>query len=238
MKHFAILLLGTFILPSTGVYAVEPPRGELVELHSCEVYAGGCVVNSEATLRGRYMVQAWNFTGGSHDGVEFKGLQAALLQASGVNLAFETSQPTACVLYVPESASDDQIHALQRWTQTQQPQIAGCQKEIRRVTMSYSRSDLKISLRAGDFLSLETAALQPCGEVSCGEQLWYTPRAPNSLFTVVFNETCHVRESALSLEWSQHGRRSVFLAQFGAESSAEGRFTDSRPFCQDAVCRH
>ena len=38
------LVLGAGLL-ANHLVAAEVPRGNLIELHSCELYAGGCVVN-------------------------------------------------------------------------------------------------------------------------------------------------------------------------------------------------
>ena len=68
MKKMAILSMILTTLGLYSTYANEQPRGSLMEVHSCELYAGGCVVSSEATLGGRYMLRAWNLSGGSFAG--------------------------------------------------------------------------------------------------------------------------------------------------------------------------
>ncbi|HTL17087.1 MAG TPA: hypothetical protein VL793_07615, partial [Patescibacteria group bacterium] len=82
---FAVAALSCFICRQT--LAETQPSGSVLELHSCELYAGGCIVSSEATLGGRYMVRAWNFNGGSFQGAELAGMSLAVLQSSGDNLA-------------------------------------------------------------------------------------------------------------------------------------------------------
>ena len=67
MKKIAFLSAILGCLSLHPVFADDQPRGSLMEVHSCELYAGGCVVSSEATLGGRYMLRAWNFTGGTHN---------------------------------------------------------------------------------------------------------------------------------------------------------------------------
>src|SRR5256885_4969417 len=105
-----ILTLSSFCL--TQAFASDEPRGSVLELHSCELYAGGCVVSSEATLGGRYMLRAWNFNGGTFAGTDFAGLNVAVLQSSTENLAEQRTTPNQAIVYLPENATAAQRDAL------------------------------------------------------------------------------------------------------------------------------
>src|SRR5690348_2593164 len=87
MKRVTFLLAGLTGIELNSLFAADAPRGSLMELHSCEVYAGPCVVNSETPQEGRCMVRAWDFTGGNFNGIDFNGLKIAVLQLSPDNLA-------------------------------------------------------------------------------------------------------------------------------------------------------
>src|SRR5215471_5968028 len=65
MKSLAFLLTALACFFCRQTLAASQPRGSMLELHSCELYAGGCVVSSEATQGGRYMLRAWHFSDGS-----------------------------------------------------------------------------------------------------------------------------------------------------------------------------
>src|SRR6185437_9850801 len=65
MKKLTLLFAGLIGLGLNAAFAADAPHGSLLELHSCEVYAGPCVVSSESPQEGRYMARAWDFTGGS-----------------------------------------------------------------------------------------------------------------------------------------------------------------------------
>src|ERR1043166_9854591 len=49
MKKLMFAFVGMVFVSARTLAAADQPRGNLVELHSCELYAGGCVVSSEAT---------------------------------------------------------------------------------------------------------------------------------------------------------------------------------------------
>src|SRR5213594_2404502 len=102
MKKLMLLsiTLSSGLALSNG-WAADAPRGSLLELHSCELFAGGCVVSSQATLDGRYMLRAWDFTGGSFAGVDLTGLQLTLLQSSSQDLAAEDSSSDQTIVYLP-----------------------------------------------------------------------------------------------------------------------------------------
>ena len=74
----SVLLLTTLVGYGSRLLAADVPRGTVLELHSCELYAGGCVISSQATLEGRYLLTAWKFTGGRFRGIDLAGLQAAV----------------------------------------------------------------------------------------------------------------------------------------------------------------
>src|SRR3954452_8015496 len=91
---------------ATGAFAADhQPSGKLIELHSCEVYAGGCTVSSEAQQDGRYLLQVWDLTSGSWEGVKLGGLKVAVLESSSENLADAGTRAESTVVYLPKGAS-------------------------------------------------------------------------------------------------------------------------------------
>src|SRR5688572_10250213 len=75
MKHVFIgttiwaLAVGTMAAGSSGTIS-----GEYVEARTAEVFAGGCIMNSEAETMGRQAVLAWKIDRGSYQGVSLDGL--------------------------------------------------------------------------------------------------------------------------------------------------------------------
>ncbi len=213
MRTLPLLFAAAALVIQPAAFASDQPRGQLLELHSCELYAGGCVVSSESPLLGRQMLRAWNFTDGAYAGADLAGLQVALLQSSGDNLAAPRSNPGQGVVYLPVTASAQQHAALLAWVKAQQPGL----KLVRTRTVDFHFTSDKsgCNFSAGKYLAVKTASLESCENGNCGESLWYTPRSANSIFTVAVNRGSQVTEPALELHWSDHGERSVFLAKFG-----------------------
>ena len=68
----------------------------------------------------------------------------------------------------------------------------------------------------------------------CGEDLWYEPSTPTSLFTVALNAGSQVSEPLLQLKWSDQGQRSVFVARFGETAAEKNLFVVSSAWCGSA----
>jgi hypothetical protein len=233
MKRIAFILLAVGTFTIGRALAVDQPRGSILELHSCELYAGGCVVSSEATLGGRYMLQAWNLTGGSIDGISIAGLQVAALHSASQNLAEQKSTSGDVVIYLPEKATKAQRAALVSWLKNTQADFKSARVQTRVVPMQFSRNESGYSFSAGKFLNVKTASLESCEKGSCGETLWYSPRAATSIFTVAVDNGSNVSEPLLKLRWEEAGKRSVFLGRFG-EDKAENLYVTTSDLCGPA----
>ncbi len=66
MKMLVASVAIAFFLTGTSLRAGENPHGDLLELHSCQLYIGGCIASSESPQDGKYLLRVWNFTGGYH----------------------------------------------------------------------------------------------------------------------------------------------------------------------------
>jgi hypothetical protein len=215
----------------SSVLAGDAPRGSLLELHSCEVYAGPCVVSSESPQEGRCMARAWEFNGGSFNSVNFQGLQVAVLQNSPDNLAEANSKSGDAVVYLPQDATPAQRSALLAWVKSSQSDFHPANLQTRVVPLQFSKSDKGYAFSAGNFLSVKTAALDVCAMGGCGESLAYQPRANTSLFTVVLNNGSQVSEPLLQLRWDASGARNIFLGRFGQSIPANGLYVSLNELC-------
>ena len=232
MKLLSLLSVGLSCLFGRFAVAEGQPRGTVLELHSCELYAGGCIVSSEATLGGRYMLRAWNFSGGSFNGMDLSGLSVAALQSSADNLAEPKANPGETIVYLPATADAAQRAAVISWLKTSQPDLAKAVRlQTREVPIQFAVTDTGYRFTAGDYLSVSTAPLESCQTGACGEALWYTPRAHTSVFTVAADRSSKVREPLLQLKWDDAGRRTVFLGKFGQETPTQDLFVSSPELC-------
>ncbi len=231
MKNLFPLFLSLGWLAAESALAGGPPRGNLIELHSCEVYAGGCIVSSEATLGGRQLLQVWDFTEGSFDGVDLRGLQAGVLEVSPENLAADGTRARHSVVYLPDTGTAAQRQALLHWLKSRDPQLAASTIQTRIVPLNLRTTARTVTFTAGRFASVQVASLGNCENRLCGEDLWYEPSTTTSVYTVALNAGSQVNEPLLDLKWSDHGRRSVFLACFGEAIPAQNVYVKSSDWC-------
>jgi hypothetical protein len=231
MKKMAFLAAVLGCLSLCPAFADDQPRGSLMEVHSCELYAGGCVVSSEATLGGRYMLRAWNFSGGNFAGTDLAGLQVALLESSPDNLAASKTTADRAIVYLPQSATVSQRKALLAWIKSSAPELKTAKLQTRIAPLRLEKSENGYVFSAGDSVSVNASTSAACGMGSCGEELWYTPRSTTTVFTVVGNRSSHVSEPTLKLKWDDAGKRSVFLAKFGESASAKEIYVTAADFC-------
>jgi hypothetical protein len=234
MKTVPLLVAGLTYCLTHGLCAAGQPHGNLIELHSCELYAGGCVVSSQATLGGRYMLRVWDFTGGTAAGTELAGLKLALLQTSSENLAAPDTSSGHAVVYLPNAATGMQRDALLAWVKSSVPDLKQDQLRTRIVPMEFTGNDSGYSFSAGDFVSVKTTPRERCETGACGEALWYTPRTPTSVFTVAVDRSSRITEPLLQLKWDDAGKRSIFLGKFGAPASSKNIFVSLAELCGPA----
>jgi hypothetical protein len=128
-----------------------------------------------------------------------------VLQTSADNLAAAGSRAGEAVVYLPESATQPQRDALLAWLKSSQPDFKPARTETRVVPLQFTKGADGYAFSAGDSISVKTAALDSCEMGSCGEELWYQPRATTSLFTVAVNRTSRVNEPLLKLSWTDAG---------------------------------
>ena len=231
MKKLILLCLGLLTAPLLDAAAATAPRGRLLELHSCRVYAGGCLVSSEATLGGRYLLRVWDFTAGSYAGVDFAGLKVALLQTASENLAENSAQPTDAVIYLPEAASANQRASLLAWLKSNQPDLNRQTLHTRAAPMQFTREGMTARFTAGEAIAVEIASLESCQMGGCGEQLWYRPRTASAFFTVGVNTRSQIHEPLLKLRWEDGGKPTIFLARFGEPTLAKNLYVSTADFC-------
>ena len=233
MKQLTLLLTGLLAFTLNIARADETPRGSLLELHSCELFAGGCTVSAEAPQWGRYMLRAWDFSGGNFNGTELKGLRIAVLQTSPDNLATTDSKSGEAVVYLPQAATPSQRDTLLAWLKSSQKDFRPAKIQTRVVPLEFTKSGEDYVFSAGDSISVKSAAVS-CETTACGEALWYQPRTPTSFFTVAVNNASRVAEPLLKLTWTDADKRSVFLARFGESTPAKAVYVTMGDLCGTA----
>jgi hypothetical protein len=212
----------TYVFFCSLLVALQPsfgaePSGEFVELHSCDLYTGGCTASSESTLLGRQLFRIWSISQGRWANQDLAGLKVALLELGSANLAENEAKVEKAVFFVPKGLGLAQKEALLFWMTSQG--ITASSTRVVEAEITYQRSGATVEAAVGDSIALSTTAIGTCSSGSCGQTVWYEPQAKHSSFEVVASRVSKIRDSGLNFVWIDHDRPNVFLASFGPDGS-------------------
>ncbi len=199
-----------------GAAVAAGPQGDYAELHSCEVYTGGCTASAWSSSAGRCTVRVWKIEAGEANGIDLAGLPVVVLEIGKENLAMRGVTAMAAVAYLPEEASSEQRQELEKWLKGEGVVVT----KARVVPISYARDGADITVRAGREISFATRAIGHCETGSCDESLWYEPRGKVGAYTVLMNDESVVDEPDLKISWKDHSSKSVFFGHFGVREAA------------------
>jgi hypothetical protein len=217
-----LFFLPAFVLAASPAWA-GPVVGRYVEARTAEVFAGGCIMSSEAETIGRQAVMAWRIDSGAYDGQTLDGLRVVAAVSGDRNLGIreiggESPSFVRAVLYVDERASEAQRRAL-----------AGLARELSRGLITEVVQVTPVAIRFDD--TAETVAVV-AGQSeltvkksvehgpACGAMKWFTPFSvvdSPSLGTTLAHE---FTGKALDARWSAPNRRSAFFGAFSFEAEA------------------
>ena len=194
------------------------PSGEFVELHSCDLYTGGCTASSESTLLGRQILRIWSINQGTWNNQDLAGLKAAVLELGSANLAENGALADNAEIFVPKGLPAARKEALLSWVNSQV--AIPLSARVVETEIAYQRLGSVVNVAVNDSISLSTTAIAKCDSGACGQALWYQPQAQHSGFEVIASRSSNIRDAALNFFWTDHDRPNVFLASFGPNGSA------------------
>ena len=212
------VLLATLSLATPG-FANDAPTvsGSYVEARTAEVFAGGCVMNSEAETMGRQAVLAWRVDKGAVGGVAIDGLAVVAALSGTHNLGMhemggEAPTEVKALMYVDSRASTRQRQALVSMARTAMAHLAVRVVGVQAVPIAFDRTAHAAAVTAGD------ATLQVEAHVhhdpSCGAMQWFHPLSRGADAQVGLTRTQAFTGAALGTRWSQADRKSAFVGTF------------------------
>ena len=216
----SILVVAALVLSAAGLSADDRARitGEYVEARTAEVFAGGCIMNSEAETMGRQAIMAWRIASGSFDGVALDGLTVAAAIAGDRNLGMREmggEAPTAvkAIITVDPRATAAQREALVRLVRELSRGLIThiVRVDVAPVRFATSQSYVEVSVPDSMLLSVNKAMKH---DPSCGAMQWFKP------FTRLASSAMGVAEAhaysgqGLGTKWSAPNKRSAFFGTF------------------------
>jgi hypothetical protein len=162
-----------------------------------------------------YALRVWQFDHGALNGVALNGLTVALLEKSEQGNLADRGNASDAVAYLPPGLSPAQCAALLAWAR-QSTAAPLDDAHVKIAPLQTNFSGQQVSFTAGTNVAFAGDVAPPCTDGrNCGEMLWYHPRIASTNFVVDQLGQSKIVEPLLSLQWSDHGRRTLFVGRFG-----------------------
>jgi hypothetical protein len=216
MKRMA--LSAAFLMFALATLSAKPTTltGTYVEARTAEVFAGGCVINSEAGTTGREALLAWKVDHGRFGGVSLDGLAVVAAIAADANLGVhEIGGEVAharTALFPDSRATLAQRKALIAMAKTLSNGIVNNVVEVSPASIEFVAGNNDIRVATNTMRLTVQKALNH--EASCGNKQWFSP-----LSAVHHAEMGTAAENAftgasLGTKWSDPNKRSAFFGTF------------------------
>ncbi len=217
-KLIPVLAALAFAVPGLSFAATRTAlTGEYVEARTAEVFAGGCIMASEAETMGRQAILAWHIGSGAFDGVALDGLTVVAAVAGDRNLGIQDVGGLApsvvrAVLVVDQRATARQRRALVALARQQAPRLIRDIVAIKAAPIRFDDTEHAIRVSAGP--TEVTVAKHVEHDPSCGAMQWFRPFVALKDSTMGLTEQQVFSGDALGVKWSDPGKRSAFWGRF------------------------
>jgi hypothetical protein len=216
-----VLTVAAVLVSAAALSADDKARitGEYVEARTAEVFAGGCIMNSEAETMGRQALMAWRITSGSFDGVNLGGLTVAAAVAGDRNLGMREmggEEPTAvkAIITVDPRATAAQRDALVKLVRELSNGLITHVVRVDVAPVRFATSQRYVEVSVPDNSMMLTVNKEMKHDPSCGAMQWFKP------FTTLADAAMGVAEehsfdgNGLDTKWSAPNKRSAFFGTF------------------------
>ncbi len=210
-------LAASLVLLASPAFAASPLRGEYVEARTAEVFAGGCVMSSQAETMGKTAVLAWHVTEGVYDGQKLDGLSVVAAVAGDRNLGIreiggEAPSYVRAVLYVDQRATPAGRRALVKMANELSRGLISEVVEVKALPVTFDSSAHAVQVSAGDATLSVTKHMHH--DPSCGATKWFTPFTRLESPTMGITEALSYSGRELDTRWSDPHKRSSFYGDF------------------------
>lgn len=194
--------------------------GQYVEARTAEVFAGGCIMSSEAETIGRQAVMAWRVDAGEYGGQSLDGLRVVAAVSGDRNLGIreiggEAPSYVRAVVYVDERASGAQRLALAGLARELSRGLISDVVEVMPVAIAFDDTGDTVAVRAGDAQLRVRKSIEH--GPACGAMKWFTPFSVVDSANVGTALAHGFTGRALDVRWSAPNRRSAFFGSFSFE---------------------
>ncbi len=176
-------------------------------------------------LTGKEAILGWRVSKGSWNGVALDGLSIAAAVRARATLGdpYGNPYPAKAVLIVDDQATPQQREALVAFAQHMGGRLLDTVERVIVAPVALEMSPTKHGaalLRAGQFATVQTRALNP-NDHNCGnDATFYPPLTPTAHSMAAVALTDRYDGPGLGTNWNSHDRRSAFVGTFSVDAHA------------------
>ena len=218
--RYALMTVLLVAAGATGLTAEPGARitGEYVEARTAEVFAGGCIMNSEAETMGRQAIMAWKITSGSFEGVALDGLTVAAAVAGDRNLGMREmggEEPNAvkAIITVDPRATPAQRDALVRFVRAMSRGLITQVVRVDTAPIKFATSQNYVEVSVPESMQLTVNKVMK-HDPSCGAMQWFKPFSTLEHSSMGVAEAHSFSGQGLGTKWSAPDKRSAFFGTF------------------------
>jgi hypothetical protein len=213
------MLAAVVLLTASAAFAGSNTKitGDYVEARTAEVFAGGCIMSSEAETIGRQAVLAWRIRSGQFEGVPIDGLSVMAAVSGDRNLGIREigGTPPAWVkaaVIVDDRATPAQRQALVGFVRAASGTLIDEVVDVRSAPIRYETSAHQVQVSGADAnLAVQRHLHHDPG---CGAMQWFHPFAAGADASLGYTDANSFSGAALGTKWSHPNKRSGFVGTF------------------------
>lgn len=210
---------GAQVAPKDADAGAGVIKGDYVETRSADIYVGQCFANGEMGLAGDQAILAWHVREGSWQGVSLAGLSVvgAVKAQATLGDPYGKPFPAKAVLLVDREATPRQRAALIDFAQQMGGELFLHVVKVMDVVIDMSSSTQRhgrASLRAGEFVTVETRAIGEKDHLCGNEATFYPPLTETTHAMPAVAMTDEFQGQGLNATWTLHDKRSAFVGNF------------------------
>lgn len=213
---FAALVL----VLAAGTTQAADISGTYIESRNAEIYASHCFANSEIGITGDLAVMAWNIESGRQNGVSLDGLSvvAVVKASSTIGNPFASPLPARALMIVDAAASAEQREALVAFAQDQAGELVSdvVRTESAPIAIDFhgNMHDKVATLKAGEFVALETREIRNSDSLCHLDDIYYTPLVDLDHAMPAFALEQSFSGDGLGHRMHEYSRSSAYLGTF------------------------
>jgi len=219
MKMRVPILIAAVVLAASPALAGTSAKitGDYVEARTAEVFAGGCIMSSEAETIGRQAVLAWRIRSGQFDDVTLDGLSVMAAVSGDRNLGIREIGGAApawvkASVIVDERATTAQRDALVGFVKAASGALIDEVVEVRAAPIRFQATAHQIEVSGADARLAVQRHMHH--DPSCGAMQWFHPFAAGVETALGFTDANSFSGKALGTKWSHPNKRSGFVGTF------------------------